>query len=246
MLVPSDNSKSNSAIFSPDVLWKLGNVNIKLRHRQKRLAITERTQNFTSLAPSNDTHIFGHFVNILLLSLLASFRALYRNTFIASYLITQWLQWNVLVEHLTAKVAPLFTSKYRAVETVLEISGKLQNKDIIQLLEDEGKLIQAVSHSSWYRREKEDLGEELFCKVSEIEPDLSSKITGMLLELDNQTIRQLFKSEDLLVKAVEKSKEEYLTYEEETEIKEAIGEELYNRVLNHYPPEVASPERVEL
>uniref|UniRef100_A0A0K8S7V5 PABC domain-containing protein n=1 Tax=Lygus hesperus TaxID=30085 RepID=A0A0K8S7V5_LYGHE len=147
---------------------------------------------------------------------------------------------NVLVEHLTAKVVPQFTSKYRAVEAVLEISGNLRNQDIIPLLEDEEKLIQAVSHSSWYRREKEELGEELFSKVSEIEPDLSSKITGMLLELDNQTIRQLFESEDLLIKAVEKSKEEYVIYKEESEVKEEIGEELYSRISNIYAPEVAS------
>lgn len=63
-----------------------------------------------------------------------------------------------------------------------------------------------------YKNEKLELGEELFYKVSDIESDLCAKITGMLLELDTNTIKQLLGDEELLCKAIIKAKKEYVEY----------------------------------
>ncbi|BES98135.1 Hypothetical protein NTJ_10949 [Nesidiocoris tenuis] len=146
----------------------------------------------------------------------------------------------VLFEHLSAKISPLFSSKSRANEAAEEIAETLQNNEIISLLEDEKKLLTAVGQTKGYSDEKEELGEELYTKVLEFEADLCPKITGMLLELNNSTLRELIDCEDSLLKAVEKSKKEFLSFAEEAASKEELGEALYDLVRARYPTEVAA------
>uniref|UniRef100_T1IF76 PABC domain-containing protein n=1 Tax=Rhodnius prolixus TaxID=13249 RepID=T1IF76_RHOPR len=100
----------------------------------------------------------------------------------------------------------------------------------------EEKLVITLS----YKNEKLELGEELFYKVSDIESDLCAKITGMLLELDTNTIKQLLGDEELLCKAIIKAKKEYVEYTNQTKKREELGEKLYDLVCEKFRPEIAS------
>lgn len=146
----------------------------------------------------------------------------------------------VLLDHLLAKVIPLCSTKLVAKEILLEIANNLQNKDILELLQNDKLLLQVVNKSNAYKNEKQELGEELFHKVSDIESDLCAKITGMLLELDANTIKQLLSDEEQLCKAVVKAKREYVEYTNQAKKREELGEKLYDLVCEKFRPEIAS------
>ena len=46
--------------------------------------------------------------------------------------------------------------------------------------------------------EKQSLGKELYYHIEKVEPELAGKVTGMILELDNDEIKMLLKSKDKL------------------------------------------------
>ncbi|KAK9496860.1 hypothetical protein O3M35_012918 [Rhynocoris fuscipes] len=151
----------------------------------------------------------------------------------------------VLLDHLLAKVTPMCSSKLLAKEILLEIANNLQNKDILNLLQNDKLLFEVVNKSNAcctfsYKNEKQELGEELFYKISEIESDLCAKITGMLLELDTNTIKELINDEQLLSKAIVKAKKEYVEYTNQSKDREELGEKLYDLVCEKYRPEIAS------
>ncbi|XP_038063860.1 polyadenylate-binding protein-like [Patiria miniata] len=51
--------------------------------------------------------------------------------------------------------------------------------------------------------EKQELGEELYCIIEEAHPELASKLTGMLLEMDATHLRQLLDHPDKLNEKVQ-------------------------------------------
>jgi len=146
---------------------------------------------------------------------------------------------NVLLDHLLSKVSPLCSSRQLAREILLEVSNNLANQDIMHLLQDDKALKETINKSKAYRDAKEELGEEIFVRVSLIESEICAKITGMLLELDAFTLKQLLLNDSLLSKAVEKSKKKFLEFSETNKRKEEVGELLYLSVSKSYDPQVA-------
>ena len=61
----------------------------------------------------------------------------------------------------------------------------------------------------WYFRletsDKKELGEQLFFLVREVIPARAPKITGMLLQLDNQNIINIIKDKDLLMSKIDEA-----------------------------------------
>ena len=51
------------------------------------------------------------------------------------------------------------------------------------------------------------LGQQLYPKIAALEPDLSSKIIGMILELDNNEILETINNDDLLKEKIKDAKD---------------------------------------
>ncbi|XP_064649739.1 uncharacterized protein LOC135501520 [Lineus longissimus] len=115
-----------------------------------------------------------------------------------------------------------------------KITGMLmecENDQIVSMLNDDSYLEEMVSRAVDVLAEedsttdvsysdsdsdddttKEQLGEALYERVAELEPELCGHITGMLLELDNALIREFLESRDSLEEAVAKARTEYLLH----------------------------------
>lgn len=146
----------------------------------------------------------------------------------------------VLLDHLLAKLTPLCSSKLIAKKILLEVSNNLHNKDILELLQNDKLISETVIKFEENTLDKEDLGENLYYKIEKIEPEICAKITGMLMELDTSTIKKLLTDEQLLQKAIDKSKKEFLEHTCNSKKREEYGEQLYSLVCEHHKPEVAS------
>lgn len=146
----------------------------------------------------------------------------------------------VLLNHLLSKLTAICSTKLAAKKILLEVSNNLQNKDILRLLEDDKLLTATVNKFHARTAEKEELGELLYYKIKAVEPDLCSKITGMLMELDTATIKKLLDDHSLLQNAIDKSKKEYLEFTSNSKKRQEYGEQIYNLVCKYHTPDLAS------
>ncbi|XP_070532772.1 uncharacterized protein [Ptychodera flava] len=74
---------------------------------------------------------------------------------------------------------------------------------------------------------KEILGEHLYCAIEALQPQHAERLTGMLLELDNEEIIQMLQYDDLLKKRLQVAME--VLQREESKNKDLLGEKLYSR-----------------
>lgn len=170
---------------------------------------------------------------------------------------------DVLGEHLFSKVYLL------EPERAAQITGVLlgaSNEDILHMLEDKnflkmqmdgvkrvlspeddtdvinsGSLQEQPLHST---SSKERLGESLFQKVTEIDPENAAKLTGMILEMDPRTISCLLESPKDLRVAIDRALKvlHVVNIDRRDQLendKSVLGEELYFKVSQRHP-EVAS------
>ncbi|XP_078687209.1 uncharacterized protein LOC144919600 [Branchiostoma floridae x Branchiostoma belcheri] len=90
--------------------------------------------------------------------------------------------------------------------------------------------------------DKEDVGNILYEKVEELQPDLCAKITGMLLELPEDTLQTLLADKQALqsavhraVKAVQGGQQHGAVHESQLDSdKQEIGEQLFDIVCERY------------
>ncbi|XP_013402728.1 uncharacterized protein LOC106168265 [Lingula anatina] len=168
----------------------------------------------------------------------------------------------VLAEHLYAKVRLLCPAYAEKVTGMLVESGR---EGLLLMLNDDAvlqdRIVTALNTIEDYRsdsschgeqepcpkesdQDRDAVGEVLFEKVAEIEPELSAQITGMLLELDVHTLEKLIESSQELTIAVDKAKSEYLRHcngemNSATKTREELGEELFELVVSRHPEKAA-------
>ncbi|XP_033642991.1 uncharacterized protein LOC117303049 [Asterias rubens] len=166
---------------------------------------------------------------------------------------------DLLGEHLYAKVEELCPQNAEHVTGILLEAGHQEVTRMLQedaLLRRRVKGAQRVIHEESSasppegyfpvldENEKDNLGEKLFFKVQELDAQHCAKVTGMLLELDPDSIRNLLSSPQELNQAVQKATATLLNEHDGYQVqideeKQELGEELYSKIEDTHP-ELAS------
>ncbi|KAJ9584528.1 hypothetical protein L9F63_021138 [Diploptera punctata] len=143
----------------------------------------------------------------------------------------------VLSKHLHAKILPHCQSSGLANTITSRIAEKFSDKEIISLLENDSALAEIVnSLMSNASVIKQALGERLFVAVAKLNSELCAQITGMLLELDVETLESLLTNSTKLEAAGVCMDDCKLP-----EKPEDLGEVVYKSVLQHHPdPKLAA------
>ncbi|XP_019618972.1 PREDICTED: uncharacterized protein LOC109465928 [Branchiostoma belcheri] len=159
----------------------------------------------------------------------------------------------VLREHLYAAVCTVNSDNAdRITEELLE----QEETGVFRLLQDR-QLLETAVQEALHRIEgqssrsgtgssqcvdKEDVGNILYEKVEELQPDMCAKITGMLLELPEDTLQTLLADKQALqsavhraVKAVQGGEQHGAVHELQLDSdKQEIGEQLFDIVCERY------------
>ncbi|PSN54468.1 hypothetical protein C0J52_05541 [Blattella germanica] len=143
----------------------------------------------------------------------------------------------VLMNHLYAKVWPLCQSGSFANGITSRIADKLTDKEIISLLENDAELGEVVNSLMSNKHViKQEIGERLFVAVAKLDSELCAQITGMLLELDDETLESLLSNNKKL-----QTTKVGIHCCDPKEKQEDFGEVVYNLVLQHHSdPELAA------
>ncbi|KAI8518564.1 hypothetical protein Bbelb_045810 [Branchiostoma belcheri] len=159
----------------------------------------------------------------------------------------------VLREHLYAAVCTVNSDNAdRITEELLEqedtgVFRLLQDRQLLEtavqeaLHRIEGQSSRSVMGSS-EGVDKEDVGNILYEKVEELQPDLCAKITGMLLELPEDTLQTLLADKQALQSAVHRAvtamqggEQHRAVHESQLDSdKQEIGEQLFDIVCERY------------
>ena len=121
----------------------------------------------------------------------------------------------VLGEHLQAKLRGIHPGVDDHV--YVSLMNERSEDEIYKLLRDDDELEKAISNLLSNDKNKDVLAEDLFRAVQTVvdKKNLScspKQITGMMLELDVNTLASLLTDDEKLVVAVEKAEEEYTRY----------------------------------
>ncbi|XP_078604512.1 uncharacterized protein LOC144878112 isoform X2 [Branchiostoma floridae x Branchiostoma japonicum] len=159
-----------------------------------------------------------------------------------------------LREHLHAAICAMNPSD--STDRITEELLQLEETEVFKLLQDR-ELLETTVQEALYRIEgqssrsepgssecvsKEDLGDILYEKVEELQPDLCAKITGMLLELPEDTLQTLLADKQALqtavhraVKAVQGGEQQGTADQSQLDPdKQELGEQLFDIVCDRY------------
>ncbi|XP_046566226.1 uncharacterized protein LOC124274901 [Haliotis rubra] len=175
---------------------------------------------------------------------------------------------DILSEHLYIKVEEL-----KPKHSPAQITGMLldeNDENVLKMLENPShlknyveKAVQTLdkhnftseSHSAFCNVRKSaaesspELCDALYAKISVLEPSMPSELTGMLAELDSDTVSQLLASPEMLRQAMSRAKDSYLkcyhvsqessvphTEKNNNHTAEAdLGQEVYDKVREMFP-----------
>lgn len=138
-------------------------------------------------------------------------------------------------------VRPAPRSERRGPYIILDDTPRRDERMSTPLVEEQTCLHRDVSVPS-IDEEKQSIGDDIYSKlVTQFDyvPSLASKITGMILELDNNTLRQMLKNPEVFTTKVQEATWVLAQHVakpmiNEHEERELIGEQIYNKLRSSF------------